>query len=98
METLLKNADAAMYRAKEHGRNNFQFYTAEMNQQVNERLKMENSLRRALERKEFVLHYQPRVDVRPARWSAARRCCAGSIPSGAWCCRRASSRSPRRPA
>jgi EAL domain-containing protein (putative c-di-GMP-specific phosphodiesterase class I) len=64
VETLLRNADAAMYQAKDKGRNNFQFYTAEMNQQVNERLKMENGLRRALERKELELYYQPRIDVR----------------------------------
>jgi diguanylate cyclase (GGDEF)-like protein len=63
VETLLKNADAAMYRAKDKGRNNFQFYTAEMNRQVNERLKMEGSLRRALERNEFELYYQPRIHV-----------------------------------
>ena len=63
VETLLKNADAAMYRAKDKGRNNFQFYTAEMNRQVNERLKLESALRRALERREFELYYQPRIHV-----------------------------------
>jgi EAL domain-containing protein (putative c-di-GMP-specific phosphodiesterase class I) len=50
--------------AKEHGRNNFQFFTLDMNAQALERLTMENSLRHALEREEFVLHYQPRVDLR----------------------------------
>ena len=64
VETLLKNADAAMYRAKANGRNNFQFYTSEMNELVSERLTLEHSLRRALERKEFALHYQPRVNLR----------------------------------
>ena len=63
VETLLKNADAAMYQAKEKGRNNFQFYTAEMNRQVSERLKTETSLRRALERDELELYYQPRFNV-----------------------------------
>jgi diguanylate cyclase (GGDEF)-like protein len=63
IETLLKNADAAMYRAKEHGRNNFQFYTAEMNRLVNERLALESSLRRALERNELLLHYQPKLNL-----------------------------------
>ena len=64
IETLLKNADAAMYRAKERGRNNFQFYTSEMNRLVNERLALESSLRRALERREFLLHYQPKIDLK----------------------------------
>jgi diguanylate cyclase (GGDEF)-like protein len=63
VETLLKNADVAMYRAKERGRNNFQFYTSEMNDLANERLAVEHSLRRALEREELLLHYQPKVDL-----------------------------------
>ncbi len=66
-ETLLKNADIAMYRAKEMGSNNYQFYTAAMNERALERLRIEGDLRTALERKEFVLHYQPQVDVRTGR-------------------------------
>ena len=53
-----------MYRAKEKGRNNFQFFTAELNALITERLELENKLRRALEREQFTLHYQPRVDMR----------------------------------
>ncbi len=64
VETLLRNADAAMYRAKDHGRNNFQFYTSEMNERISERLSLENALRRALERNEFLLNYQPKIDLR----------------------------------
>jgi diguanylate cyclase (GGDEF)-like protein len=64
VETLLKNADAAMYRAKEHGRNNFQFYTAEMNRLVSERLALESALRQALVRRELLLYYQPRFNLR----------------------------------
>ncbi len=62
-ETLIKNADTAMYRAKERGRNNFQFFTAEMNSKAVERQSLEGSLRRALEREEFLLHYQPKVNL-----------------------------------
>ena len=64
VDTLLKNADVAMYRAKEAGRNNFQFFTTEMNELVNERLALEHSLRRAMERREFLLHYQQKVDLK----------------------------------
>ena len=62
-ETLLKNADTAMYHAKNNGRNNFQFFTPEFNEWVMERLQVENGLRHALARQELILHYQPQVDL-----------------------------------
>jgi diguanylate cyclase (GGDEF)-like protein/PAS domain S-box-containing protein len=62
-ETLIKNADTAMYHAKERGRNNFQFFKAEMNLKAVERQSIEVDLRRALERKEFLLYYQPKVNL-----------------------------------
>ena len=61
--TLLKNADIAMYLAKDSGKNNFQFYSAQQNAHSFERLALESSLRHALGREEFVLHYQPKVDI-----------------------------------
>ncbi len=64
---LLRNADNAMYRAKELGRNNHQFYSSDLGTRALERLTLENSLRHALERNEFVLHYQPQVDARDRR-------------------------------
>jgi diguanylate cyclase (GGDEF)-like protein len=67
-QTLLKHADSAMYRAKDSGRNNFQFFTRELNTLMTERLEMESRLRRALERDQFLLHYQPRIEL-----------CSGSI-------------------
>ncbi len=63
LETLLRNADTAMYRAKEIGRNAFQFYSSEMNSSSLDRLLMESNLRRALVQREFVLHYQPLVNL-----------------------------------
>ncbi|MNZ65665.1 Phytochrome-like protein cph2 [compost metagenome] len=68
-ETLLKNADAAMYHAKAVGRNNFQFFTAAMNTRVSEHLDLENRLRQALERHELSLHYQPQYDLDSGRLS-----------------------------
>ena len=63
-QTLMKNADMAMYRAKEEGKNNYQFYSAEMSRDSVERPALEIPSARALERKEFALHYQPKVDIR----------------------------------
>ncbi|HVC37516.1 MAG TPA: EAL domain-containing protein, partial [Gammaproteobacteria bacterium] len=64
VETLLQNADSAMYKAKDHGRNNYQFFTEDMHAKAMLHLSRENSLRKALQRKEMVLHYQPQFDVR----------------------------------
>ncbi len=61
--SLLKNADAAMYRAKEQGKANYQFYTQDLNVEVNERLVIKNGLSKALEREEFTLYYQPKISV-----------------------------------
>jgi diguanylate cyclase (GGDEF)-like protein len=62
-QTLTKNADIAMYQAKEEGKNNFQFYSEKLNAHSLERLTLESSLRHALERKEFALHYQAKRDI-----------------------------------
>lgn len=63
-EALIEHADTAMYRAKELGKNNFKFFTAEMNVHLMERLSLEKDLRNAIERKEFFLQYQPQVNLR----------------------------------
>lgn len=67
VQDLMKNADLAMYHAKAGGRNNFQFFTPEMNQTVQERLTLEGDLRMAIERGEFLLYYQPQIEVTSGR-------------------------------
>ena len=96
-ETLLKHADSAMYRAKEPGRNNFQFATPTSPETAPERLTIERSLHHAFEREEFVVHYQPMIE--PADRQRGRRRGADSLePSGARtdAARRLHSASPRR--
>lgn len=61
--TLIKNADAAMYHAKESGRDNYQFYAPEMNNKIAKRLALETQMRHAVARQEFVVYYQPKVDI-----------------------------------
>jgi diguanylate cyclase (GGDEF)-like protein len=69
VDSLLKNADAAMYHAKEQGKNNFQYYRQSMNAAAFERLTMENDLRKAVERDELLLYYQPQIDLRTGKIS-----------------------------
>ncbi|MBL0730078.1 bifunctional diguanylate cyclase/phosphodiesterase [Piscinibacter sp. HJYY11] len=66
-QTLLRNADTAMYHAKESGRGNYQFFSPQMNERVSHRLSTETAMRRALEQDEFVLHYQPLIDLASGR-------------------------------
>jgi len=89
-ETLIKNADAAMYHAKNLGRNNYQFYTQELNAQTLLTLSLESGLRRALERGELLLHYQPQISLRSGqvvavealiRWRHPEQ---GMIPPGSF--------------
>lgn len=67
IDELIRNADAAMYQAKERGRYNFQFFTHDLSVSAWEQLSLENDLRRAIQEQEFVLHYQPQVDILSGR-------------------------------
>ena len=88
LSQLMKNADTAMYHAKERGKNNFQFYQADMNASALERLELESDLRHALEQEEFILYYQPQFSgdgkrltgvEALLRWNHPRR---GLVPPG----------------
>lgn len=82
VETLLKNADAAMYLAKQAGRNNFQFFTTSINQRVQDRLDLESRLRHAVERDEFLLHYQPKLDLRSGKIVGTEALIRWKLPQG----------------
>jgi EAL domain-containing protein (putative c-di-GMP-specific phosphodiesterase class I) len=87
-ETLIKNADTAMYQAKENGRQSYQFFKSSMNVRAVERQSIEENLRRALEREEFAVHYQPKINLKTGeiagaeallRWTHPTR---GPVPPG----------------
>ncbi|AXE30682.1 sensor domain-containing diguanylate cyclase [Chromobacterium phragmitis] len=80
-ETLVRNADAAMYHAKSSGRNSYKFYTADLNARAREILAIESQLRFALERDEFVLHYQPQVEMESGRIIGAEALIRWNHPS-----------------
>jgi EAL domain-containing protein (putative c-di-GMP-specific phosphodiesterase class I) len=81
---LTKNADAAMYLAKDNGRNQFSFYTPELNAGARDKLEMENDLRRAVLHHELTLHYQPKVDIRDGHIYSAEALARWQKPDGNW--------------
>ncbi|MCK9201138.1 MAG: EAL domain-containing protein [Gallionella sp.] len=81
---LMKNADAAMYLAKESGRNQFSFYTKELNADARNKLALENELRRALLQNELTLHYQPKADLRSGRIVGAEALSRWQLADGNW--------------
>ena len=84
LKELMKNADAAMYRAKEKGKNNFQIFTPELNMKIMERMEIENHLRKAAERKEFVLYYQPQIELATGRVRSVEALIRWSDPNMGW--------------
>ncbi len=85
-DVLLRNADAAMYKAKENGRNAVQFFTAELNHALVERLDIEHRLRGALARNQFLLHYQPRIDMDTGRIAGAEALLRWRVPQRGLVC------------
>jgi len=81
---LTKNADAAMYLAKENGRNQFSFYTSELNADARNKLEMENDLRRAVLQNDLTLHFQPKVDLRTGNICGAEALARWQKPDGTW--------------
>ncbi|HEX4762786.1 MAG TPA: EAL domain-containing protein [Usitatibacter sp.] len=81
-ETLMRNADTAMYYAKDSGRGNFQFFTQHMNVAAQQRLSLETAMRRALENREFEVHYQPLFDLRDRTISGFEALVRWNLPDG----------------
>jgi len=81
-ETLIKNADIAMYYAKDQGRDNYQFFTEEMNTRAVERQALEGRLRTAIDRREFVLYYQPKIDLETGTMIGAEALIRWQHPDG----------------
>ncbi len=101
LDALSRAADTAMNRTKAEGRNTLRFYTAELQAQSNRTLLLSNALRRAIERHQLSLAYQPQMDLASGRSigaEAPKRCCAGSMPTSATSRRPSSFRSPSRAA
>lgn len=94
-DQLVQHADAAMYRAKQEGRDRYCLFTAELQARSMRTLNLENALRQALERGELQLHYHSPRSIRKAGCAASRRCCAGSIRRSARSVRASSFRWPR---
>lgn len=84
LQELMKNADAAMYRAKESGKNNFQIYTQELNMRIMERMEIENNLRRAAEKDEFVVYYQPMIELATGRVACVEALIRWANPAIGW--------------
>jgi diguanylate cyclase (GGDEF)-like protein len=95
-ETLMRNADTAMYRAKDMGRGNYQFFTQHMNVAAQQRLALDNALRRAVEAREFELQYQPLFDLRDRSVTGFEALRAGIRRAARPSCRRANSSPPRK--
>ena len=83
-EELLKNADLAMYLAKDEGRNNFQFFTSSLNAQIRDRLALEADLRSAIANGKFVLYYQPQVNLRSLRLTGMEALIRWKHPTRGW--------------